>query len=78
MPKYSVDREFWWKGLKQEVGSTVTMTEAEARYLTHVITPVAAVAAAPAPAKVSRKGAATPAPLSVAVAEVPSNGNGTN
>ncbi|MDB5610654.1 MAG: hypothetical protein JWP25_7554 [Bradyrhizobium sp.] len=78
MPKYSVDREFWWKGLKREVGSTVTMTETEAKYLTHVITPVAAIAAPPALAKVSRKATVAPAPLSVAVAEVPSDGNGAN
>jgi hypothetical protein len=74
MPKYSVNREFWWKGLKREAGSTVTMTEAQAKYLTHILTPVAAIAAAPAPQKVSRKAT----PLNVAVAEVPANGNGAH
>lgn len=75
MPKYNVNREFWWKGLKRKVGETVTMTEAQAKYLSHILTPVAAIAAAPAPAQVSRKATAMPTPLKVAVAEVPANGN---
>ena len=78
MPKYEVNREFWWKGLKQEVGATVLMTEAEARYLTHVVTPLATIAAALEPKKVSRKPtAAAPTPLSVAVVEEPSDGDGS-
>jgi hypothetical protein len=74
MPKYTVNREFWWKGLLRKVGETVWMTEAQAKYIGHVVSPTAAIEAAPAPKKVSRKAT----PLSVAVAEVPANGNGTN
>jgi len=78
MPQYKVNREFWWKGLKREVGATVTMAEAQAKYLTHVLTTVAPIVAAPAPKIVSRKATAMPVPLSVAVAEVKENGNGTH
>ena len=77
MPYYKVYREFWWKGLKREVGSTINMSEAQAKYLSHIITPVAPTVAAPAPTRVSRKATAI-APLAVAVAEVPANGSGTH
>jgi hypothetical protein len=71
MPKYTVNREFWWKGLKRPVDSTVTMTDAEGKYLTHILTPVSPIKAAPAPVTVSKKATAAPAPqaLGVAVAE---------
>jgi hypothetical protein len=74
MLKYQVNREFWWKGIKREVGSTVTMAESQAKYLTHVVTPLAPVSAAPAPKAISRKAT----PLKAAVAEVPINGKRTN
>ncbi|MEH2517485.1 hypothetical protein V1279_003058 [Bradyrhizobium sp. AZCC 1610] len=38
MPKYTVDAAFWHKGLLVPVGSSVTMTEAEAKYRKHALT----------------------------------------
>jgi hypothetical protein len=78
MPKYEVNAEFWWKGLKAAVGSLVTMTEAEAKYLSHVVTKKPAVAAAPVAAPAPKPStpppvAGTPAPAP----QAPANGNGT-
>jgi hypothetical protein len=74
MPNYTVNRAFWWKGLLRKVGETVIMAEAQAKYLVGVVSPTAAIVAAPAPKRVSRRAT----PLNVAVAEVPANGDGTN
>jgi hypothetical protein len=59
MPKYQVNREFWWKGIKRAVGETITMLEAQAKYIKHIVSPTAPTVSAPAPATVNR--AATPA-----------------
>jgi hypothetical protein len=51
MPKYNVDKEFWLGGLKQLVGSTVTLTEKQAKYLKHVVSRVGDKVPATAPAE---------------------------
>ena len=48
MPEYNVDTAFWRKGELLPVDSTVSMTEAEAKYLKHAITEKSAKAAEPA------------------------------
>jgi hypothetical protein len=73
MPQYQVNREFWWKGIKRAVGSIITMTDSQAKYLTSILTPLAPIAPAPAPKAISRKAT----PLAAAVAEVPAHGNST-
>lgn len=73
MPKYNVDRVFWHRGREIAVGSTVSMTKAEAKYLGHVLSesklaaPVAAPEPTPAPVEV--EAAPEAAAIAVAVTE---------
>jgi hypothetical protein len=79
MPTYNVDKQFWYKGLLQEVDTAIDMTVAEAKYLGHVVSKavVAVVSAVSAPQK---QVSAPPAPqaLGVAVAEDDADGAAGN
>jgi hypothetical protein len=77
MPKYNVDKEIWLGGLKQPVGTVVTLAEAQAKYLSHALTkvedkPVEATAAK----KPAAKKAAAGAVVSEQPAEADANGAG--
>ena len=76
MPKYTVDAAFWHKGQLLAVGSSVTMTEAEAKYRKHVLTEVGAKAAkVEAPAVEVAEPAPAPV-LAAVVEEKPVTGHG--
>jgi hypothetical protein len=67
MPTYNVDKPFWYKGLLQEIGTAITMTVAEAKYLAHVVSKAAVAAVSDPPKQVAAPPA--PQPLGVAVTE---------
>ena len=75
MPKYNVDKEIWLSGLKQPVGSVVTLAEAQAKYLSHALSKVEDQPAAPAAKKASAK-KAEPAAAVVTEVEAKTNGAG--
>lgn len=73
MPKYNVDKAIWLNGLKQPVGSVVTLTEAHAKYWGHALSKVEDKPAAP----VAKKAAAKKADAAGAVVtEAPADGAG--
>lgn len=73
MPKYTVDKEIWLGGLKQPVGSVVTLAEAQAKYLGHALTKVEDKPEAP----VAKKAAAKKAePATAVVTEVEAKTDG--
>lgn len=76
MPKYNVDKEIWLGGLKQPVGSVVTLAEAQAKYLGHALTKVEDQTAAPAAKKAAAKKADAPATAVVTEVEAKADGAG--
>ncbi len=76
MKAYTVVKEIWRNGIRQEIGSVIHMVESEAKYLAHALEEKVADVEAKAVVAV-KKVVAQKAP-GVAVSEAPANGETSN